>query len=123
MFNTWKWRSRLDHVKRNLDRERRLLLLGRIDQLSTMDAQRREAEEMLLKIPTSFAEEHAAEISRIRALAERNARLLHAYIDGVRRGAQRVIEFAKARDELGAYARDGSRIDTPNGPGNCRKKA
>ena len=123
MFDSWKWQSRLKQVNTLLDREREFLLSGKADRVAALEASLREATDLLLQIPAAVAKQSGEEIHRLNSKAQRNRKLLEAYLEGARMGATRVAELGKTVGELGAYKPDGSKIGTTRSTLNCTTKA
>ena len=105
------WRARLKDVRRLLEGDRKLLLAGKISALAAKDARRLEVEARLIGMPRSIVEAEQSVILEIQNLAKRNNRLLKAYLDGARAAMRRLQEIEKMRGRIGAYQKDGSRID------------
>lgn len=110
------WRKRLRDVHRMLLSDRKLLLAGKIAELTAQDAKRLEIEGRLAGLPRDAVEAEQGLLADIQRLAQRNNRLLAAYLEGARLAMQRLKEIEKMRGRIGAYQRDGSRIDPPTPP-------
>jgi hypothetical protein len=105
------WRARLNDARRLLEGDRKLLLAGKISALAAKDARRLEIESKLVSMPRKIVEAEQAIIQEIQALAKRNNRLLKAYLDGARAAMRRLQEIERVRGQIGAYHKDGSRVD------------
>lgn len=105
------WRARLKDVRRLLEGDRKLLLAGKISALAAKDARRLEVESRLVGMPRAIVEAEQTVILEIQALAQRNNRLLKAYLEGARAAMRRLQEIERMRGRIGAYQKDGSRID------------
>lgn len=105
------WRARLRDVRRLLEGDRKLLLAGKISALAAKDARRLEIEARLIGMPRAVVEAEQSVIQEIQTLAKRNNRLLKAYLDGARAAMRRLQEIERMRGRIGAYQKDGSRID------------
>lgn len=111
MGDRGNWRARLSDVRRLLEGDRKLLLAGKISALAAKDARRLEVEARLMSMPRSIVEAEQLVIVEIQTLAKRNNRLLRAYLDGARAAMRRLQEIEQMRGRIGAYQKDGSRID------------
>lgn len=113
MFETWKWRSRIEQLQLLLDEERTLLLNGDLQRLSRTEPQRKRAEDALGDMPASVADTQLDGLIKLRNTATRNRRLMDAYLSGARAAAERVKAIEGFTEELGAYTREGARISSP----------
>lgn len=114
------WRKRLKDARRLLENDRKLLLAGQISALSTQDAKRLAIEARLAEMPRAIIEAEQAVIHEIQTLARKNNRLLKAYLDGARAAMRRLNEIDRMRGRIGAYQKDGSRIE-PSAHGTTRQ--
>ncbi len=117
------WRARLRDVRRLLEGDRKLLLAGKIFALAAKDARRLEVEARLMSMPRSIVEAEQLVIMEIQTLAKRNNRLLKAYLDGARAAMKRLQEIEQMRGRIGAYQKDGSRIDRSDGASTRQVRA
>ncbi|MEM0922356.1 MAG: hypothetical protein AAGF44_01675 [Pseudomonadota bacterium] len=111
MFEKLSWQFRLNRVIAMLEEDRRLLLKGQSARLAGNAHRRSEAEAELQAIPPRMAEAHQAEISRIKTLARRNETLMTAYLDGARQAVKRLTDIEANQRSIGAYGRDGVRLN------------
>lgn len=111
MLENLTWTYRLRRLANQLEQDRQALLTGRTERLSKADRRREEAERDLERLPADLAERHAGEIRRIQRLATRNQRLLAAYLEGARDAAKRLATIDSTQRGIGAYGRNGTRID------------
>jgi hypothetical protein len=98
---------RQEKVLRLLDQERRVILDGPLGDLAALVGKRE----------TALAEVLAAEspdeafLSRVKAKAERNARLLRASLAGVRAAAETLGRARRAASRLRTYSADGRPVE------------
>ncbi|MEM8754815.1 MAG: hypothetical protein AAGF90_17745 [Pseudomonadota bacterium] len=111
MLDGIRWRARLSETRTLLELERRLLLKGQMEELARLDRRRSELERHLVAMPDDMIRRNRQRVEEIRRLAARNHRLLSAYLEGARRAVARLAELEAARQSIGAYTRDGARID------------
>ena len=111
MFEKLSWQIRLRRVISHLEEDRRDLLQGKTERLAARNLRRSEAEQELLQIPETMIPGYEREINRIKTLAKRNEVLLKAYIEGSRNASRRLGEIDREQSKIGAYARNGARID------------
>ncbi|MEM7508254.1 MAG: hypothetical protein AAF415_16090 [Pseudomonadota bacterium] len=111
MLENLTWAYRLRRLVSQLEQDRQSLLTGRTERLAKADRRREEAERELQKLPGDVAERHALEIQRIQRLASRNQSLLAAYLEGARDAAKRLANIDNTQRGIGAYGRNGVRID------------
>ncbi|MEM7523920.1 MAG: hypothetical protein AAF360_09230 [Pseudomonadota bacterium] len=123
MFDGLRWRNRLNEARTLLVLERRLLLGGSLNELARLDSRRSTLERHLLEMPDDIIARHRMRVEEIRRLALRNHKLLTAYLDGARRAAKRLAEIDTSRRVIGAYMRDGTRIDSESATTRVRRKA
>ncbi|MEM9046626.1 MAG: hypothetical protein AAGC81_18240 [Pseudomonadota bacterium] len=106
-----KWRSRLERIESFLGLERKLLRDGRIEELAGLDRDRDRVAGWLLQLPDTGPVQYRRELERLRLRAKQNAKLFAAYIEGARSAMTTVTVLEEEHANLGAYARDGSRIE------------
>lgn len=117
------WRHRLSETKSLLELERRLLLKGEVAELKRLDRRRSSLEGHLTAMPEDVITRHASRVDEIRRLAARNHRLLLAYLEGARLAVARLAEIEAARAEIGAYLKDGSKIEPTPRKSRLQQKA
>lgn len=114
MFEASSARHRLKEALSLLEEERGLLLRGDLAGLFRFEGRRARLIERLPSIPRAALEANEALVTKVRDTARRNARLLEAFIQGVRAAEARIRELTAAKS-LGAYRKDGSRIEDVDG--------
>ena len=92
----------LDRAETYLERERDILLSGRIKELAGLADTRAAVLSTL-----AGASGDAARIKRLRAMAARNGTLLAASAHGVNRALKRLKELRKATGPIGSYSATG----------------
>ena len=110
MFETASARRRLKEALSLLEEERKLLLKGDIAGLFRFEARRARLIDLLPSIPRAALQANEALVKKVRDTARRNARLLEAFIEGVRAAEARIRALTGGK-ALGAYREDGSRIE------------
>lgn len=110
MFETSSARRRLKEALSLLEEERKLLLRGDLAGLFRFEARRARLVAMLPSIPRPALEANESLVKKVRDTARRNARLLEAFIEGVRAAETRIRALTGGK-ALGAYREDGSRIE------------
>lgn len=110
MLDRVAWARRLAEMRGILESDRRYLLLGQIDKLSGQDQRRGAIEAKLHQMPNSVIRAEMAKIQQIKRLAQRNHRLLQAYLDGAQRARRRLVALQENQGRIGAYRRDGTRV-------------
>lgn len=116
MLDDLKWRHRLSELRAMLESERLLLRAGAIRELARHDKRRAALLEQISAMPEKAVAAHQDAISRIRKEAARNHRLLQSYIEGARDAADRIRGMDRVRNEIGAYQKDGTRLQASAGP-------
>jgi flagellar biosynthesis/type III secretory pathway chaperone len=96
----------LDRVEAFLERERAILLSGRIAELAELADAR---EEMLQALADESAD--SQRIRRLREKATRNGALLEAASEGVKRAMKRLADLRKAAGPIGSYSAGGGRCE------------
>ena len=110
MFDRAAWARRLAEMRGILESDRRYLLSGQIGKLSGQDQRRSVIEAKLHQMPDAIARAETAKIEQIKRLAQRNHRLLQAYLDGARRATRKLVAMEENQGRIGAYRRDGTRV-------------
>ncbi|MEM1274942.1 MAG: hypothetical protein AAGH74_00305 [Pseudomonadota bacterium] len=123
MLGGSKWRNRLARIEKVLGLERRLLRDGRIDELAALTHDRERISLWLTDLPDSGPPEYRRHLEHLRQKARQNGALLRAYIEGARSALSTVTVIEEEQANLGAYARDGTRIDTPKPSSTTRTRA
>ncbi|MGB0852670.1 MAG: hypothetical protein ACPGSI_05220 [Pikeienuella sp.] len=111
MSDLRRWRKMLKDAFRLLESDRKLLLAGQISALVAQDARRVEVEARLADMPRAVIDAEQGIILEIQKLAQRNNRLLKAYLDGARAAMRRMSEIERNQGRIGAYQEDGSRVE------------
>ncbi|MGB0925847.1 MAG: hypothetical protein ACPGVA_01465 [Pikeienuella sp.] len=111
MSDLRRWRKMLKDAFRLLESDRKLLLAGQISALVAQDARRVEVEARLADMPRAVIDAEQGIILEIQKLAQRNNRLLKAYLDGARAAMRRMSEIERNQGRIGAYQKDGSRVE------------
>ena len=96
----------LDLAEHYLEREREILVSGRIRELEHL-AESRAA--VLAALARTNGD--AARIQRLRNLAERNSSLLEASAEGVNRAIKRLAELRKAAGPIQSYSSSGGQCE------------
>lgn len=96
----------LDEAEDYLEREREILLSGRIEELERMEMQREAVFSTLAR-----AHDDATRLTRLRTLAERNGALLEASADGIKQAMKRLSDLRKAAGPIGSYSASGGRCE------------
>ena len=96
----------LDMAEDYLEREREILLSGRI-----LDLERLEGSRASMLSALAQTDGDMDRILRLRALAERNGVLLEASADGVNRAKQRLGELRKAAGPIQSYSPSGGQCE------------
>jgi hypothetical protein len=112
--------ARYARVLRLLDLERKLILNGPLAGLKEL-VDRREA--ALAEILENESELPEAFLVALNARAERNGRLLHASLAGVKAGAAQVEQIRATSDQLRTYSSTGARIDVSAKPATRDQRA
>ncbi|GKY86700.1 hypothetical protein [Sinisalibacter aestuarii] len=94
-----------DALEDLLDRERALLIEGRIAQL---DRATRHKAQLIARLAGAA---DTAQLTRIRAKAERNQRLLQGAVRGIEAARQRLAHIGEPPVRLSTYSADGARRD------------
>ena len=123
MLSSNRWRSRLMRIESLLSAERRLLRAGRIEELVGLTRDRARVADWLAELPESGPPQYRQDLDRLRSRAQQNARLLRAYIEGARSALNTVTTLEEEQASLGAYTRDGSRIEAPRTSTRARTRA
>lgn len=111
MSDLRRWRKMLKDAFRLLESDRKLLLAGQISALVAQDSRRVEVEARLADMPRAVIDAEQGIILEIQKLAQRNNRLLKAYLDGARAAMRRMSEIERNQGRIGAYQKDGSRVE------------
>ena len=111
MFETSFARRRLKEALRLLREERACLLKGDLETLARFEQRRAALISRLPRIPREALEANASLAKAVRAAARGNAALLEAFMEGARSAERRVRALIGGEGALGAYRRDGSRIE------------
>jgi flagellar biosynthesis/type III secretory pathway chaperone len=96
----------LDRAEDYLERERAILLSGRITELSRLADAR---EDMLKALADETAD--SRRLARLREKAVRNGALLAAASEGVNRAMKRLADLRKATGPIGSYSASGGRCE------------
>lgn len=101
----------IDRLDQLLDAERRALLAGEIDTLSTLH----EGKEGLISKLNALDRDEAEQLKDVQTKLTRNQVLLSSAMDGIRSVADRMTELRLLRQSLATYGRDGKRqqFETP----------
>lgn len=96
----------LDLAEDYLERERRVLLSGQIQELGRLA-------DMQMGVADALAhvEGDPVRVRRLRALADRNSRLLSASAEGVKRAIARLKDLKQASGPIGSYSASGGRCE------------
>lgn len=100
-----------------------MLRSGRVADLGALASERERVLGWLSDLPETGSEKYRRDLARLRESARRNSALLKAYIEGARSALATVTLIDEEQANLGAYARDGSRITAPTATSTTRKKA
>lgn len=114
MFETSSAKRRLKEALSLLEEERKLLLKGDLTGLFRFEERRERLIDLLPSIPRAALQANEALVKKVRDTARRNARLLEAFIEGVRAAEARIRALTGGK-ALGAYREDGSRIEDESG--------
>jgi flagellar biosynthesis/type III secretory pathway chaperone len=107
----------LDDLEDLLDRERAMILEGRITDLERHSVEKARLSERLVgTVPV-----HA--LARLRSKADRNQALLEASASGIRSALQHLKEIRCASSRLETYAPDGARVSHGTGQPTVRRRA
>ena len=87
-----------------------MLLKGDFAGLFGFETRRARLIDRLPTIPRAALEANEALVTKVRETARRNARLLEAFMQGVRAAEERIRALTEGKT-LGAYRKDGSRIE------------
>lgn len=118
-----RWRRMLKDAFQLLESDRKLLLAGRIAALIAQDPRRMEVEARLADMPRAVIDAEQVIILEIQKLAQRNNRLLKAYMDGARAAMRRLTEIERNQGRIGAYQKDGSRVEASIRPSTRQLRA
>ena len=110
MFSANGAKSRLKEALRLLEAERRLLLKGDIKGLARFQPKREVLVQRLAALTGIELAANEGVVIAVRTAARRNAALLDAFLAGARSALNR-LEEAASKDALGAYRKDGTRIE------------
>jgi len=96
----------LDRAEDYLERERAILLSGRVAELARLADAR---EEMLKALADETAD--SQRVARLREKALRNGALLEAAAEGVNRAMKRLADLRQAAGPIGSYSASGGRCE------------
>lgn len=110
MLDDLKWRFRLTEARQMLETEMNLIKAGAIKELAAGDARRLALADRLAEMPEEIAARNETALREVRAMAERNRKMLKAYVAGASDALTRLTALDKSRREIGAYRQDGTRL-------------
>ncbi len=123
MIGGSSWQARLNEVSAVLEAERRLLMQGKIEAIAAMDKRREAAIARLENLPPDADDDLRAAFRVVQRRAERNQRLLAAYLRGAQAATVRIAEISRGETRIGAYCADGSMLDGQLGQGASQTRA
>ena len=103
-----KKKSLLERIDEQLDLERQEILLGNLEAIEPMIAER---EAMVAELENNLSRKDVSSIGEIENLqckARRNAKLIRAAIEGIASANKRVAEIEAAHSRLSTYSAEGT---------------
>ena len=114
MIESYRFRSKLRAVSRQLDRERRALIAGRLSELKPEADGRAALLEALSELSSENLTPFADELGELVAKSQDVQRLLEAAISGVEAASARLN--ALKENSLQTYTKEGRRIEVGSRP-------
>ena len=103
-----KKKSLLERIDEQLDLERQEILLGNLEAIEPMIAER---EAMVAELENNLSRKDVSsigEIENLQSKARRNAKLIRAAIEGIASANKRVAEIEAAHSRLSTYSAEGT---------------
>ena len=118
-----KKKSLLERIDEQLDLERQEILLGNLEAIEPMIAER---EVMVAELENTLSRKDVSsigEIENLQSKARRNAKLIRAAIEGIASANKRVAEIEAAHSKLSTYSAEGTINDVIRPKNTITKRA